>query len=185
MATFVIEHLEPRLYKWSLLEYTHISEKVCKKNLLFTNTNSKKLQKLGKTSKNSVTKLKLEKACVLDPEAPQTLTPTLARKFQYFIFGGILGDYPPKKRTSSSLTIKLSCPAFNLGKEQMSTDTAVLVVQKITQGKKLSQLQFQQGLALKVAEGEEVILPYQYLVEKGKPVVTPGLKEMLKKQKSF
>ena len=184
MPVFVIEHLEPKLYKWSLLEYSHISKKVGKRNVLFTNTRSKKLKTLGKVDKKPVAKLKLKKACVLDPAALQKLTPAKAKKFEYFIFGGILGDHPPRGRTKK-LREQLPYPAFNLGKEQFSTDTAVLVTQKIIQGKKLSQLKFQQGAVIKIAEGEEVILPYKYLVENGKPVITSALKKMLKEQKSF
>ena len=103
MPVFIIEHLEPRVYKWCRIEYAHISSFVGKKNLFFTNTKSAVLRKLGKVNPKSVRKLHLEKACILDPEAKQTLTPSLAKKFNYFIFGGILGDDPPKERTKEAL----------------------------------------------------------------------------------
>ena len=38
---FIIEHLEPELYDWCLIEYEHISKIVGKENLIFTNINKK------------------------------------------------------------------------------------------------------------------------------------------------
>ena len=185
MPVFIIEHLEPRVYKWCRIEYAHISSFVGKKNLLFTNTKSTALRKLGKVNSKSVKKLNLDKACVLDPESKQTLTPSLAKKFNYFIFGGILGDDPPKERTKEALTQHLPYPAFNLGKDQMSTDTAVIVTKLITDGKNLKDLKFQQGIEVKIAAYEEVHLPYKYLLKNNKPLLAPGIVDMLKHQKTF
>ena len=185
MPTFVIEHLEPKLFQWCKLEYAHISKFVGKGNLLFTNTKSPSLKKFGKVEPKSVKKLRFEKACVLDPEAKETLTPAIAKKYNYFIFGGILGDDPPKERTKIELTKFLPYPSFNLGKAQMSTDTAVIVTKMIADGKKLSELKFQQGVEIKISAYEEVHLPYKYLIVKGKPLLAPGIASMLRKQKTF
>ncbi len=182
---FVIEHLEPKLYQWCRLEYAHISAVVGKKHLLFTNTKSAILKKLGKVEPKSVQKLRFDKACVLDPESKQTLTPEIAKKYNYFIFGGILGDDPPKERTKDELTKYLPYPAYNLGKVQMSTDTAVIVTKMICDGKKLSNLKFQQGVEVKISSYEEVHLPYKYLLKNGKPMLAPGIVDMLRKQKTF
>ncbi len=182
---FVIEHLEPRLFKWCLLEYFHISSFVGKQNLLFTNVKSAVLKKFGKVESKSIKQLRFDKACVLDPEAKETLTPEIAKKFSYFIFGGILGDDPPKERTKVELTKFLPYPAFNLGKAQMSTDTAVIVTKMIVDGKKLSDLKFQQGVCVPIAKGEEVHLPYKYLLVNNKPLLAPGIAGMLKKQRTF
>ncbi len=185
MPTFVVEHLEPKVFPWCKLEYAHISKWVGKNNLIFTNTKSAALKKFGIVKPQSVRKLRFEKACVLDPEAKQTLTPEIAKKYQYFIFGGILGDDPPRERTKEELTRFLSYPAFNLGKDQMSTDTAVIVTKLITDGKKLESLKFQQGIEVKINSYEEVRLPYKYLIINNKPLLAPGIVEMLRKQKSF
>jgi ribosome biogenesis SPOUT family RNA methylase Rps3 len=182
---FVIEHLEPKVFKWCVLEYAHISKWVGKQNLFFTNTRSAALKKFGKVEPKSVQKLRFEKACVLDPEAKQELTPAIAKKYNYFIFGGILGDDPPKERTKVELTKFLPYPAYNLGKTQMSTDTAVIVTKLICDGKKLSELKFQQGIEINISEYEEVHLPYKYLIIKGKPLLAPGIADMLRKQKTF
>jgi len=177
---FVVEHLEPKLYAWCLLEYAHISKVVGKKNLMFTNIKSdaSKLESLGDVSKASVRNLKLQRACILDPTAKKTLTPKEAKKFDHFIFGGILGDNPQRFRTKKELTSVLKMPAYNLGDKQMSTDTAVIVCKKIVDGKKLEDLEFIEEYEIKEGEGYR-ILPYRYLVERGKVVFAPGLRKLL------
>ena len=67
----------------------------------------------------------------------------------------------------------------------MSTDTAVIVTKMIVAGKRLEEMQFQDGITIQTGEGEEVILPYQYLAVDGKPMLAPGLREMLKEQNIF
>ncbi len=182
---FVIEHLEPKVYEWCKLEYKHISEWVGKNNLIFTNTKSAILKKFGKVMPQSIQKIRFENACVLDPESKVALTPEIAKKYNYFIFGGILGDDPPRERTKDELTKFLPYPAFNLGKEQMSTDTAVIVAKLICDGKNLSALKFQHGIEVKISAYEEVHLPYKYLLINNKPLLAPGISDMLRKQKTF
>ena len=66
---FIIEHLEPKLYEWCLIEYEHISKLVDKDNLIFTNIKKqkdvKKLQKYGAVYEKSVSELKPKNICVL------------------------------------------------------------------------------------------------------------------------
>jgi len=45
MTKFIVEHLDPRLWKWSLLEYSHISDFVGKKNMIFTNIKRERTRK--------------------------------------------------------------------------------------------------------------------------------------------
>lgn len=186
-AKFVIEHLEPKLYRWCSLEYKHISKLVGKKNLIFTNIKSRaaqhKLSTLGKVSSVSVSRLGLPNVCVLDPEAKKTLTPQEAKKFSYFVFGGILGDYPPKKRTKTEL--KLKGERRNIGKAQLPTDNAVYVVKKIASGTPLNNIKFQDCLTIPIKEGEEIELPFRYSIVKGKPLVSRDIVAMLKRQKGF
>ncbi|PIN75429.1 hypothetical protein COV18_03365 [Candidatus Woesearchaeota archaeon CG10_big_fil_rev_8_21_14_0_10_37_12] len=182
---FVIEHLEPELFDWCKLEYKHISSVVGKDNLLFTNIDDDFLKNIGKVNRKSVLDLNLQNACILDPEAEEEFTPEVAKQFDYVIFGGILGAYPPKKRTAEELSNHLQVPKFNLGKEQMSTDTAVIVTKLICDGKKLSELKFQDGIEIDIAEGESVQLPYKYLILNGRPMLPDGLVEMLKEQEEF
>ena len=186
MAIFIIEHLEPKMYPWCVLEYKHISEIVGKRNLIFTNIKSgtEKLKKLGKVEKKPIRMLKLRRACILDPSAKKLLTPEDKKKYDYFIFGGILGDNPQRFRTKKELTGVLKLPAFNLGNKQMSTDTAVYVTKKILDGRKFRDFKFVEEIEFEDKDGCFVGLPFRYVVEKGKVITAKCLKEfVLKHQK--
>ncbi len=188
---FIIEHLESKLYKWCFLEYKHVAEIVGNKNLIFTNIKNakdrKKLNPFGKTNEKSVAELNFKNCCVLDPNAEKTLIPKEAKKFSCFIFGGILGDYPAKKRTKKLLTSKIkNVQIKNLGKKQMATDNAVLVVKKIIRGKPLAEIKFCDKLKIKINKVESIILPYRYVCEKNnKPVISKELIEHIKKSKGI
>ncbi|MSS74143.1 hypothetical protein EXS72_00685 [Candidatus Pacearchaeota archaeon] len=186
--TIIIEHLEPKVWPWCKIEYESISQIIPKNNLWFTNIRYEEefLKNLGKVSKESIIDMKLEKACILDPNAKETLTPKDAKQFKYFIIGGILGDYPPKKRTKEELTDKLhNIPARNLGKKQFSTDNAVYVLKKIIDGTPLNKLQFQNKITIKINEVESVDLPYYYPLINGKPRISEKLITFLKNKKDF
>jgi ribosome biogenesis SPOUT family RNA methylase Rps3 len=192
MALFVIEHLESRVYAWCKLEYRSISAMVGKQHALFTNLRTpvqrSALQKIGGIDSRSVVDLwqELPKPCLLDPAAPEKLTPADAQKFGSFIFGGILGNDPPQTRTRDLLTVKMEgIPTRNLGLKQFSTDTAVRVVKKILAGTPLERMRFQDGIEIAIREGESVHLPYRYLIENGKPVLPTGLVGLLQKRKHF
>ncbi|MBU4086076.1 MAG: hypothetical protein KKB21_00710, partial [Nanoarchaeota archaeon] len=163
---FIIEHLEPELGKWCLIEYKHISKIVRKSNLWFTNIKNnkdkKKLNKLGKVFSESVSRLNLKNSCILDPESSKTLNPKESGKFNYFIFGGILGDYPPRKRTKHELTSKINFKTAkrNIGKEQMSTDNAIYTVKQIVKGKGLKKMKFQDTISIKINKILTIDLPY-------------------------
>lgn len=185
MAVFIVEHLEPRLWKWCLIEYKHISKIVGKNHSLFTNIKSKELSKFGKTIKNSVSSLNLKNACILDPDAKKTLTPKDAKKFEYFIFGGILGSYPRRKRTKEELSKKLDFTSRNIGKKQFSTDNAVCVVKEIIKGNKLKDLRFKDKIEIKLGKYDSVVLPYRYLVINNKPLISEELIKYLKRKRGF
>ena len=187
---YILEHLELRLYKWCYLEYQHISKIVGKEHLLFTNiktaSQKNKLLPFGKVEQRSVTELNLQRACILDPFAQKTLKPEDKHLFDYFIFGGILGDYPMKARTKVELSNKLNAQIRNIGKEQFPTDNAFYVVKQIIENnKQLSDLKFKDELELPIKEGESVHLPFRYVLIKGKPLVYPKLMHYLKTKKGF
>ncbi len=195
--SYIIEHLEPRLWDWCLIEYEHISEIVGKENLWFTNIkqekDAKKLEKFGKVFFESVKEIKIDidKICVLDPEADKTLTPEDSDNFQYFIFGGILGDFPPRRRTKEELTKFLpDAEKRNIGKEQMSTDNAVFTVKQIAEEKKkFEELKFIDNASIEINEFESVELPYRYnLVNVGgkeKPFMSKKIIDYIKKNGAF
>lgn len=178
---FIIEHLEPELFEWCILEYKHISEIVGKDNLIFTNIkkDKNKIKDLGKVYKESVKELDFKNACILDPFAEKILSKN--DKFDYLILGGILGDYPMKKRTEIELSSKMDAEKRNLGKEQMSTDTAVYVANEITKGKTLNDFKFKDEIEIEIDEGESIQLPFRYVIINNKPMLPKGLIEYLKK----
>ena len=183
MVKIIIEHLDARLWKWSLLEYRHVSDYVGKVNVIFTNIKSDKAGKmlagLGEVHRESVKQFNKTNACILDPDAKVTLAPS--DQFDYLVLGGILGDFPMKRRTRKELSDVLPWPARNLGHYQMSTNTAAIVAWKIMHGTPMERLKFIRRLKIKVNEFEEVILPYRFLLEDGKPVLPEGYIEIAKK----
>ncbi|HLC84878.1 MAG TPA: SAM-dependent methyltransferase [Candidatus Nanoarchaeia archaeon] len=183
----IIEHLEPELYEWCLLEYAHISFRLGKENIVFTNVPKKdhaKLSHLGNVEEKSVLALaqSLGSLCVLDPKEKQCLSPSDKGTFDFFVFGGILGDHPMKGRTEKHFA-PLKALRRSLGNVQMSTDTAAIVCHKIIDGAlPFSKLEFQDGIEIPLEEGFSNVFPYRYLLEDGKIVLTPGLIELLKKE---
>jgi len=181
---YIIEHLEDEVWEWCILEYKHMSEVVGKENLIFTNVPENevdKLKDLGEVKTESVLNLNLNNTCILDMNAEKELSSS--DKFNYFVFGGILGDNPPQGRTK--VLDKLNTEKRSLGKEQMSTDTAVMVTHMVLNGKKLKNIEFQDTIEFETNKGESVVLPYRYVIENGKPVLPKGLFEMLKKQEGL
>ena len=187
---FIIEHLEPELGKWCLMEYKHISSIAGSGSLWFTNVkNSKdaeKLKKFGKVFRESIASIKLENACVLDPEADKTLDVEEAGRFDFFIFGGILGNYPPEKRTRKQLTsrIKYKVEKRSIGRGQMSTDNAAYTVKKIIEGKKLTELKFKDILEIPINKILTIELPYRYNLVKRKPLISRELLKHIRKTES-
>jgi len=139
---YVIEHLEEGFKdsKWSLLEYEHILNVVGKQKLLITNIkpdHSKLLSSDFKVYSESITKLSLadkNKICFMDMRAKDNLTPDDSKEFEYLVYGGVLGDHPPRDRCKHlrDFGFKLR----KLGNRQMTTDTAVMVSRLILEEKK-------------------------------------------------
>lgn len=190
---FIIEHLEPELYDWCLIEYEHISKLVDKDNLIFTNIKKqkdiKKLKKFGVVFNKSFVELKLNNICVLSQYSKKQLTAKDKNKFQYFVFGGILGGNPAQKRTNEIIDnlkkCKIKFETRNIGNKQMPTDTAVYVAKKILDGKTLSDFKFVDELEIEINENESVALPFRFVVDNNKLVISEKLVEHLRKRKSF
>lgn len=191
MPKYIIEHLEPKLGRWCLIEYENISNLVGKNNLIFTNvkkkSDQKKLKKLGHVFAKSISQLNFSRLCILDPESSTLLQPKDAKRFNYFVFGGILGDYPPKKRTKRELTKFLPhVKTRNIGKKQMSTDNAIYTVKQIIQNKtQFKKLPFKYKISIPISKFASVDLPYQYNLVKGKPFMSPKIPELLKRKRGF
>lgn len=94
--------------------------------------------------------ISLDSICLLDPRAPLCLHSSDSGKysrpagaseadaaiavdkpFTHFLFGGILGDDPPRDRTGSLRA--LGFPRRHLGKVQMTTDTALGATKRVVE----------------------------------------------------
>lgn len=105
--------------------------------------------------------------------------------FRHFLFGGILGDDPPRDRTGQLRAMKF--PTRHLGSVQMTTDTALNVTKTVVEDGKAMNLpgtenQGPRGAIewidhpeLKFGGGESVIMPFRYMTE----VTTSGIKRPL------
>ena len=75
----------------------------------------------------------MSKVCLLDPKAVKPLEPEDGEEFDWFLYGGILGDDPPRDRTSELR--KLGFQGRHLREVQMTTDTAVAVTKMVVEDK--------------------------------------------------
>lgn len=190
---FVIEHLEAELHEWCLAEYVHISKIAGRENLIFTNIKNQRdaarLKKLGAVFEKNLRELNFQDICVLSQYSKETLKTIDKNEFKYFVFGGILGDNPAKKRTDEITDelkkAKIKFEERNLGNVQMPTDNAVYAAKRILDGSKLSDLKFIDEVEIEINENESVTLPFRYVVDNNKLVISEKLVEHLRKRKEF
>ncbi len=180
---YIIEHAEERISEWMELEYRH-SANIVGENLLFTNVkNPADLEKIKKFAraeeKSCVEFLKGKKAVVLEPQATQMLSKEDFSENGAIIIGGILGDANPRGRTKDLITEKLDCIPRSLGKYQLSVDGAVFLARKTEEGK---DCEVADRPEIELSESHSVTLEYAIPVFEGKPVLTPGLLEYLKRE---
>jgi ribosome biogenesis SPOUT family RNA methylase Rps3 len=140
--TFIVEHMDPELEKWQHLEYRTIASECASASSQFILSGlPKPVSELAEVeqSPSSVDDLvsnagiPKERVCLLDPRGESDLAPEDGDKFDVFVFGGILGDDPPRDRTAE-LRVK-GFGGRRLGKEQLTTDTAARVTRIVVQDK--------------------------------------------------
>ncbi|KAL8684180.1 MAG: hypothetical protein Q9224_006542 [Gallowayella concinna] len=142
--TYVVEHLDPECGPWSTLEYAAIANESKEAGAKFCLSSAPKDLNLSESvtdikgfhiehhSVEDVYQDRKNQVCLLDPAAKEELSPKDAHNFDIFVFGGILGDDPPRDRTSELR--KKGFTARRLGPIQMTTDTAVRVTRMVIQG---------------------------------------------------
>ena len=175
-VTLIIENLEEEISEWLLLEYKH----VCNiwKNVFFTR--AEKLEDFfpGKTTEKTFSDI-FHRVIVLDPQAKKELRPSDFKDIEAVVIGGILGHEKPKGRTRKLLVSKVGEKnSRNLGKKQLSIDSAALVAKLIYLGYKLEEIEITNEVVIDCGE-EKIILPYGYVVIENKIIITPGLIEYL------
>ncbi|KAF7294315.1 hypothetical protein HMN09_01160500 [Mycena chlorophos] len=122
----------------------------------------------------------LGKVCLLDPKAEKGLAPEDGDgEFEWFLFGGILGDDPPRDRTSELRV--LGFPTRHLGPVQMTTDTALGVTKKVVHDKiPLDKIPYVDFPTIRFNPKESVEMPFRYIAdEKNEPILPPGMHKLL------
>lgn len=101
--TYVVEHLDPEMGPWSVLEYRCIAEEVHRAGArCYLSSVPESLQlpdeleglpslKISHRDAESLFADIHEKVCLLDPAADRELSPKDGDEFEVFLFGGILG----------------------------------------------------------------------------------------------
>jgi len=183
--TYVIEHMEEdeatpsSLPPWVELEYTHMKMLAgASARVLFTNLSQRSCASLRE--KLASLRISLSKVCLLDPKAQRKLEPEDSLEFEWFLFGGILGDDPPRDRTSQLR--QLGCPTRHLGTVQMTTDTALGVTKRVIHDKvSLEEIPYVTFPTIKFNARESVEMPFKYIADRpaGEPLLPPGMKELL------
>ena len=185
-----IEHLENHASEWILLEYRHASS--IYQPLVITNARCyyDTLSRITKTYKESILELEGElytsqsRLVILDPLAKETLSYEDVENAEAIVVGGILGDHPPRGRTSKLLSSRTTRAKIrNLGSKQLSIDGAVYVASKIIEGKSLESIKFIDNPKVKILTPMgfelEVELPFTYPAIEDKPLLPPGFKELV------
>lgn len=120
----------------------------------------------------------LSKICLLDPKADKALQPGDKDEFGWYLFGGILGDDPPRDRTSELR--RLGFPSRHLGPVQMTTDTALAVTKRVVDdGVPLNEIPYVDFPTIRFNARESVEMPFRYIREEGEPVLPPGMRDLL------
>ncbi|KAK0947219.1 hypothetical protein LTR29_001503 [Friedmanniomyces endolithicus] len=200
--TFIVEHLDPELEHWQALEYKCIHQE-CKDSganfILSGVANASETQKQLGLPSDAVQKQSVEdlysspearqRVCLLDPKGEQDISPEDGELFDVFLFGGILGDEPPRDRTG-----ELRDKGFvgrRLGPEQMTTDTAARVTRIVVQeNKRLEEIPFVDRPDIELpgtANGdgpghpnESVSMPFKYVKgADGKSIMPEGMLRLL------
>ncbi|KAF9001204.1 SAM-dependent RNA methyltransferase [Cyathus striatus] len=121
----------------------------------------------------------LDKVCLLDPKAEKGLAPEDGDgRFHWFLFGGILGDDPPRDRTSELRV--LGFPTRHLGPIQMTTDTALGVTKLVVDDKvPLDKITYIDHPTIRFNSKESVEMPFRYIAKGTEPILPPGMRELL------
>ncbi|KAH3899452.1 probable Sfm1p [Saccharomycodes ludwigii] len=201
---YIIEHMEQGFSEWVTLEYAQIIRDVGATNLIISSLPASTTEKdipdkllemnIQWTTKQlteitqdfpALEPLKNGRICLLDPRAEKDLQPNESDDFDYFVFGGILGDHPPRDRTKE---LKEQYPGLlvgrRLGDKQMTTDTAVRTTQLIIEGKKpFDKIKFIDYPEFRFNKHEATEMPFRYVLDNcnGKPILPQGMLQLIKK----
>lgn len=188
---FVVEHLDPELGPWSALEYQTIADESKQAGCEFILSSvppplllSPEIEKIGASARSDAIETyfadRKDQICLLDPQAKEELSPDDSQHFDIFLFGGILGDDPPRDRTSELR--KKGFAGRRLGPKQMTTDTAVRVTRIVVMKKvPLNEIRYVDFPEIQLDDHESTEMPFRYVVdEEGEPVMPKGMIDLIK-----
>ncbi|MCX8186931.1 MAG: SAM-dependent methyltransferase [Sulfolobales archaeon] len=182
MNYVIVVHLEPCISPWMLCEYRYLSQ-LFEGRVIYTNVRSGKdvevLRKYGNVYSEDFTQviknLELRDVIILDPKAEEPLRRDELIKSDAVIIGGIMGDHPPRGRTSELITNKAKhLKARNLGPKQFTIAGVAYVIKELEGGKELKDIPVKEGIEVRAeVKGIEVVveLPYAFPVKDGQPVL--------------
>ncbi|KAF1921703.1 SAM-dependent RNA methyltransferase [Ampelomyces quisqualis] len=185
--TFVVEHLDPELEAWSSLEYSAIASESHATGARFLLSSVPASLKLPEDLQHApglnvetrgieeIYAHNKDRVCLLDPAASKDLCPDDGDTFDIFLFGGILGDDPPRDRTSELR--KKGYQGRRLGPLQMTTDTAVRVTRIVVQDRiPVDKIPFVDHPELKINKNESTQMPFRYVKgHDGSPIMPEGM----------
>lgn len=136
-------------------------------------------------------KIPMERICLLDSEASEEMCPGDVEKFDYFLFGGILGNVDEFDFDRTSVLRIKGFPTRSLGSMQMTTDTAVRVSKMIL----IDQMAFptipfvdrpEFPIDQNQESGEKLVMNFRYVKgENGEPLICPEVLQLLKEDFDF
>ncbi len=110
--SYIVEHLDPELGPWSELEYLTIAKEAHQAGSTFCLSSlpaafavpaalaAVPTFKAETRSVELIYAADKSRVCLLDPAANKDLGPEDGQEFDVFLFGGILGDDPPRGKVS-------------------------------------------------------------------------------------
>ena len=203
---YIIEHMEDGFSEWVTLEYAQIIRDVGASKLILVSVSKdigqkdipKVLVEMGlqwthkglESVVEEFPDLKLPplrpgNVCLLDPRAKEDLSVGDKKEFGYLLFGGILGDHPPRDRTSELLKLHPGLlVGKRLGDKQMTTDTAIRVTQMIMRDLvPLNEIPFVDYPEFRFNKHEATEMPFRYVLDEktNKPILPEGMLDLIKK----
>jgi len=184
MKFIIIEHAEEVFSPWLIFEYINASKLIGKDKIIYSNIDNLRVRRIlrrygivyEKRIRNYINERNL---IILDPKAKKTLSSEEAINYDGIIVGGILGDHPPRGRTSSLISnyYPLSLKR-NLGTEQLTIDGAAYTAYLIATGRRVEDIKFMYRIELNIDE-TTIVLPYKYPFRGGEIVLSETIKKIL------
>ncbi len=196
LPILIIENVEPFLSEWLKAEYEH-SALHWDNEVWITNLGQDAIKELEKTqienlklfSKHCWDVIKKGHVLILDPQGKEKIEKKDLENSDFVIVGGILGEKIMKGRTKEKITDKflkankdLDVKVVNLGKYHFPIDQAVIFCEKLYKGEKIEIIENPEFVLEETENMKRVVsLPYAYIMENGKILISRKLMDLLKK----